>query len=210
MPDRHGARASAPAELLRTKLRPPRLPVALVPRPGLIERLEAGLGRRLTLVAAPAGFGKSTLVAGWLALRAERIQPSAGGGLAGWVALEPTDNDPVRFWNYFLTVCRGFQPSLGKAALASLRAAQPPAFEALLTPFLNELAGLPAQHVLVLEDYHAITASDVHESLAFLLDHLPPTLHLVIVSRAALTAGPLARPRRIERAHSRRPALFVR
>jgi LuxR family maltose regulon positive regulatory protein len=187
MPDSPRVR-SAPAELLRTKLAPPRLPSALVGRPWLVERLEAGLARKLTLVVAPAGSGKSTLVAAWLAERAKR---SAGGALpgppagppAGWVSLEAGDNDPVRFWNYFLTVCRGFQPSLGKAALAALRAAQPPALDALLTPFLNELARLPGPHVLVLEDYHAITAPAIHESLAFVLDHLPPTLHLVLISR---------------------------
>jgi LuxR family transcriptional regulator, maltose regulon positive regulatory protein len=183
MPDRPPAR-SAPAELLRTKLAPPRLPSLLVPRQALLDRLEAGLARKLTLVVAPAGFGKSTLVPAWLAARGGPA-PSPAGAPAGWVSLEAGDNDPVRFWNYFFIVCRGFQPSLGKAALSALRAAQAPALEALLTPFLNELARLaPAgRRLLVLEDYHAISTPAIHESLAFLIDHLPPTLHLVLISR---------------------------
>src|SRR5580765_8369000 len=103
MPDRPPAR-SVPAELLRTKLTPPRLPAGLVPRAALLARLEAGLARKLTLVVAPAGFGKSTLVAGWLAVHS---------GPTGWVSLEAGDNDPVRFWNYVFTVCREFDPALG-------------------------------------------------------------------------------------------------
>src|SRR5664279_2575772 len=105
MPDRPSGR-SAPAELLATKLAPPRLPTRLVARQPLFNRLEAGLARKLTLVVAPAGFGKSTLVAAWLAGRSDPAGPPAG-----WVSLEAGDNDPVRFWNYFLTVCRGFQPA---------------------------------------------------------------------------------------------------
>src|ERR1700687_4685694 len=108
MPDTPPAR---PAELLRTKLAPPRLPSALVPRQGLLERLEVGLARKLTLVVAPAGFGKSTLVAGWLGARR---------GPSGGVSLEAGDNDPVRFWNYCLTVCRGFQPTLAHASTGGL------------------------------------------------------------------------------------------
>ena len=181
MPDHPPSRSSAPKELLRTKLAPPRLPAGLVPRQRLIEQLEAGLARKLTLVAAPAGFGKSTLVAGW-------IQPHS----FGWLSLEPGDNDPVRFWSYLLTVCRGFQPALGKAALAALRAAQPPALESVLTPFINELARLPGRRVLVLEDYQALTDLAIHQSLAFLVDHLPPSLHLVLISRE-LPPLPLAR-----------------
>src|SRR5579859_3707494 len=181
MPDHPPSRSSAPKELLRTKLAPPRLPAGLVPRQRLIEQLEAGLARKLTLVAAPAGFGKSTLVAGW-------IQPHS----FGWLSLEPGDNDPVRFWSYLLTVCRGFQPALGKAALAALRAAQPPALESVLTPFINELARLPGRRVLVLEDYQALTDPAIHQSLAFLVDHLPPSLHLVLISRE-LPPLPLAR-----------------
>src|SRR5215472_15763756 len=98
---------SAPAQLLAAKLAPPRLPAALVPRQRLLDRLEAGLARPISLVAAPAGFGKSTLVAEWLAARGPR-EPAA------WVSLEPGDDDPVRFWSYVLTACRAFQPSLGK------------------------------------------------------------------------------------------------
>src|SRR5215831_15470683 len=101
---------SAPAQLLAAKLAPPRLPAALVPRQRLLDRLEAGLARSISLVAAPAGFGKSTLVAEWLANR--------DGAPAAWVSLEPGDDDPVRFWSYVLTVCRAFQPALGKSALA--------------------------------------------------------------------------------------------
>ncbi len=167
-------------QLLRTKLAPPRLPSALVSRPSLLARLDAGTATKLTLISAPGGYGKTTLVAQWLATRREP---------AAWVALDPSDDDPVRFWTYVITACRAFDPGLGKSALADLRTSKTPSFEPLLTTFINELAALPAPGILVIEDYHVITSSQIHASVAFLLDHLPDTLHLVLMTRSEPPLG---------------------
>ncbi len=173
------------ADLLSTKLNAPRLQAALVSRPALIARLAAGLARKVTLISAPAGSGKTTLIGEWLA---QQTQPVA------WVALDAGDNDPVRFWRYIITACRAFEAGLGRSALAALRAAQVASLENVLTSFINELAQLPARHVLILEDYHVITSSEVHASLAFLIDHLPAALHVIIITRTE-PALPLARLR---------------
>ncbi len=171
--------------LLRTKLAPPRLPAALVSRPSLLARLDQGLAARLTLLSAPAGYGKTTLVAQWFATRHE---PTA------WVSLDPGDDDPVRFWTYTITACQVFDSRLGQSALAALRTFPQLPLESVLTGFINELAALPAPGILVLEDYHVITSPQIHTSVAFLLDHLPDTLHLVLMTRTEPPLG-LARLR---------------
>jgi LuxR family maltose regulon positive regulatory protein len=173
------------ADLLYTKLAPPRPQPALMSRPVLIDRLAAGLARKVTLISAPAGSGKTTLIGEWLA---RQTRPVA------WVALDAGDNDPVRFWRYVITACRVFNAALGRSALAALRASQISSLEHVLTPFINELAQLSDQHVLILEDYHAITSSDVNASLTFFLDHLPLTLHPVLLTRSEPDL-PLARLR---------------
>ncbi len=170
-----GTRQTDKQGLLSTKLIPPRLPSSLVPRPALLARLDAGLDRKVTLISAPPGAGKTTLVSEWLATR--QSVP------VGWVSLDASDNDPVRFWRYAITACETFEAPLGRSALAALRASQPPGFETILTPFINELAQLQHRCVLVLEDYHLITASEIHAALSFLIDHLPPTLHIVLMTR---------------------------
>ncbi|MFL5802752.1 MAG: LuxR C-terminal-related transcriptional regulator [Roseiflexaceae bacterium] len=109
-----------------------------------------------------------------------------------WVSLDTNDNDPVRFWRYLLSACRAWDPTLGKASLAALRMAQQPSIETLLTPFINELARLPSRHILVIEDYHNITVPEVHTALAFLVEHLPSTVHLMLTTRSN-PALPLAR-----------------
>ena len=171
--------------LIRTKLAPPRLHGAFCPRAALLARLETGLVRKVTLVSAPVGSGKSTLVADWW---------SSHQAVAAWIALDGGDNDPVRFWRYLLTACAKFDPALGKAGLATLATAQQPPFTDLLTTFINELAQLAHRYALVLEDYHVIVEPDVHASLAFLIDHLPDTLHLILITRSEPEL-PLARLR---------------
>jgi LuxR family maltose regulon positive regulatory protein len=167
------------SDLLRTKLAPPRLRAALVARESLLARLDAGLERSLTLLSAPAGSGKTTLVSAWMAERVARhdLPPLA------WVSLDAGDNDPVRFWRYLITACQEFDTGIGRAALALLQAPQQPV-ERALTALINDLAQLPGKHILVLEDYHLISAPQVHDSLTFLLDHLPATLHVLLMSRS--------------------------
>lgn len=174
--------------LLETKLYLPRARRGLVPRPRLRERLDRGAETKLTLVSAPAGFGKTTLLAEWLAAI------SAGEPSAAWLSLDQGDNQSATFWAYFIAALQTVTPGVGAGALALLRSPQPPPIEALLTTLLNEISALPRDVVLVLDDYHVVEARDVQDGMAFLLDHLPPPLHLVIASRAD-PALPLARLR---------------
>jgi LuxR family maltose regulon positive regulatory protein len=178
-----------PAPLLETKLYVPRSRRDLVPRPRLSERLDRGTASKLTLVSAPAGFGKTTLVTAWLA--AGPAAP-ANERLAAWLSLDRADNDPVSFWTYVIAALRTVASGVGESALTLLQAAQPPSIETVLTALLNDLGATAGDIVLVLDDYHVIDASDVQSGMAFLLDHLPPWLHVVIASRAD-PAVPLAR-----------------
>jgi LuxR family maltose regulon positive regulatory protein len=167
-----------PAPLLETKFYIPRSRRGLVPRPRLSERLDRGTASRLTLVSAPAGFGKTTLLTGWLAER------PAGGRLVAWLSLDRADNDPVSFWTYVIAALRTVASGVGETARTLLQAPQPPPLETVLTALLNDLGASADDIVLVLDDYHVIDASDVQDEMAFLLDHLPPWLHVVIASRA--------------------------
>jgi len=171
----------APAQalhLLTTKLYVPPPRPQLVPRPRLLARLEAALSGKLTLLSAPAGFGKTTLLSAWRATAACRAVPLA------WVSLDVADSEPLRFWSYVITALDMIQPDIGAPALALLQAPQPAPIEAVLTPLLNALGTLRTDAVLVLDDYHLIDAQPIHTALTFLLDHLPPLLHLVITTRA--------------------------
>ncbi|HLB48337.1 MAG TPA: LuxR C-terminal-related transcriptional regulator [Anaerolineales bacterium] len=170
--------------VLATKLYiPPPRPKA-VPRPRLIERLNEGLpsGRKLTLISAPAGFGKTTLVSEWVA-GCER--PVA------WLSLDEGDNDLTRFLTYLvaalqtlaLSEVEGIATNIGEGVLAALQSPQPPSTESILTALLNEIATIPDNFVLVLDDYHVIDSKSVDNALTFLLEHLPPQMHLVIATR---------------------------
>ena len=161
--------------LVKTKLHVPHVRAGFVPRDELVERLAGGADRRLTLVCAPAGWGKSVLLAQWHAV--ER-RPFA------WLSLDPSDDDPIRFWSYVIAALRTVAPGLGGAALAMLPNAGPGVTEIVLPRLIDELAELPEPVVLVLDDYHLISDEIVHASVAFLLAHLPPTLQLVLASRA--------------------------
>jgi LuxR family maltose regulon positive regulatory protein len=141
-------------------------------------RLDQGVERTLTLVAAPAGFGKTTLLAEWLAAG------SAGGRPAAWVSLDAGDNDPARFWAYVLTALQTVQPGIGATALSLLHSPQPPSVAAVVTTLINELDALEDDIALILDDLHVIEAQPVYDVLAFLLDHLPPRLRLVVATRA--------------------------
>lgn len=184
------AQALSVAPLLTTKLYIPHGRAALVPRPRLSARLDAGLGGRLTLVSAPAGFGKTTLLAEWIRELAQR----PGAPAVGWLSLDEGDSDPARFWSYTIAALQAARPEVGRAALALLHAPQPPQISTIVTTLINEVAGVPGRVVVVLDDYHLIDSPAVHDGLAFLLDHLPPQLHLVVAGRADLPL-PLARLR---------------
>jgi LuxR family maltose regulon positive regulatory protein len=164
--------------LLETKLHLPRRRGGLVARPRLSERLSRGVESALTLVSAPAGFGKSTLLAESLAAVA------VDGRSAAWLSLDRGDNDPMVFWTYVVAALRTATPGVGGSALALLQAPQPPPIDAVLTTLLNDLGALERDVVLVLDDYHVIESREVQDAMAFLLEHVPPQLHLVIASRA--------------------------
>ena len=161
-------------KLLHTKLMAPRLPPTVITRGDLLRRLDDSLTKKLTLVTAPTGFGKTTLVSQWIA---ERKVPSA------WVTLDGNDNDPVRFWTYTITALRTLDAALGRTALSALMTAQPAGIQSVLTALINDLTQLSADITLVLEDYHAITSSEIKSSVAFLLQHLPASFHLILISR---------------------------
>jgi LuxR family maltose regulon positive regulatory protein len=143
------------------------------------------------LISAPAGFGKTTLLTEWLA--AGPAGP-ADERLAAWLSLDRADNDPASFWTYVIAALQTVAPGVGESALTLLRAPQPPPIETVLTVLLNDLGAITGDIVLVLDDYHVIDARDVQDAMAFLLDHLPPRLHVVIASRTD-PALPLARLR---------------
>ncbi len=161
---------------LATKLHIPRPRPHLVLRPHLVEQLQQGMERALTLVSAPAGFGKTTLLAQWLA---------ESDTSAAWVSLGPEDNDPTSFLSYLIAALQTLDAQLGTTALALLRTPQPPSPEAVLTLLTNDLAGREeGDFTLVLDDYHVITAESIQRGMTFLLEHLPPQLHLILASRA--------------------------
>ena len=166
--------------LLTTKLFVPPPRPDLVPRPHLIQRLDAGLrlGHRLTLASAPTGFGKTTLLSDWLG---QVDRP------ATWLSLDDGDNDPARFLAYLLAALQRIDPTLGQTSQAILQTPQEPPFEPLLTGLVNDIAETPEPFILVLDDYHVIESPPIHKVVSFLLDHLPSSeqgMHLVIATRA--------------------------
>ena len=161
--------------VIATKLFAPSPRHEPVSRPRLYARLRHGLGLPLTLVVAPAGWGKSTLVSGWL--RREDIT-------TGWVSLDPGDDDVKRFWRYLLLAAGRVDEQLGAAALRRLDAAGSDVLRDVLPVFVNEVAAFPGDVVIVLDDYHLVTKPQVHESIATLLDRCPPQLHLIVSTRS--------------------------
>ena len=181
-----GVAASEWDALLATKLHVPGPRPGFVARPRLTEALGEGLARELVLVCAPAGFGKTALLADWV---------RSGDRQVAWLSLDAGDNDPVRFWRHVLAALDRARPGIGER-VAPLLGQPRSSFEGLVTALINELAARPAEDevLLVLDDYHLVDAQQVHESLAFLLEHLPPGLRLVVASRSDPPL-PLARPR---------------
>ena len=160
--------------ILATKLYVPRLQPRVVLRSRLVARLDEGLQRGLTLISAPAGFGKTTLLGEWLA---------AVPRPAAWVSLDEGDSDPARFLAYLIAALRTVAADIGEDLLGALESPQPPPAGALLTALLNEIDATEDDFVLVLDDYHAIDSAAVDEAVAFVVEHLPPRMHLVIATR---------------------------
>jgi LuxR family maltose regulon positive regulatory protein len=172
--------------LLDSKTRVPGGRPGTVPRPRLTGRLAAAPRSALTVLSASAGFGKTTLLTEWLA-----TLPVQGPGVA-WLSLDARDDDPSRFWTYVVAAHRTVHPDVGTAALDLLESAPPD--EVFLTELLNDLSDLPRDLLLVLDDYHLVEARGVHDGMAFLLEHRPPQLHLVLATRTDPPLG-LARLR---------------
>jgi LuxR family maltose regulon positive regulatory protein len=174
-----------PTALLATKLYAPAPRAELVPRSHLIDRLSSGLwqngafARRLTLISAPAGFGKTTLVAEWQ----HSLPATTPAFTFTWLSLDEQDNDPARFLVYLLAALQRIDPAIGGAALAMMQAAPPPPPEPLLSSLINDLATASRPSVLVLDDYHLIQAPPIHGQLSFLLEHQPPQVHVVLITR---------------------------
>jgi LuxR family maltose regulon positive regulatory protein len=167
-----------PEPLLLTKLFVPRPRSKIVLRPSLIERLDAGLAAggtpAVALISAPAGFGKTTLVSEWLTGCDQKV---------AWLSLDEGDSDPTRFLTYLVAALQTIVADLGERLQAALQSPQPPATEAILTRLLNEIATIPGDIILVLDDYHVLDSKPVDQALTFLIEHLPPQMHLVIASR---------------------------
>jgi len=169
------------APVLATKLfMPPPRPHAVL-RPHLIERLNEGRGRgrALTLVSAPAGFGKSTLLSAWID-QSVRLDPKLR---VAWLSLDEGDNEPSRFLLYLAAALHGAEPSCGADGMAALQSPQPPSAESVLTDLINEIDGTTGDILLVLDDYHAVHSPQVDKALAFLLEYLPEHMRLVITTR---------------------------
>ena len=166
-------------QLLATKFFIPSFSHALILRPRLLELLtKKSLECKLTLVSAPAGFGKTTLLSNWIhSLPAERPR-------VAWVSLDEGDNEPVLFWRYVLTVLDRAQPGLCAELVAYLDTQQAPPLRSVLQALINRLAGQAEQFLLILDDYHLLTEQAIHTSLTYLLEHLPPQLHLLLATRA--------------------------
>src|SRR5919202_5080487 len=174
--------------VLETKLYVPKPRRGVVPRARLRERLDRAADVQLTLVSAPAGFGKTTLLADWLATI------KVDGRAVAWLSLDQGDNHPTSFWTYVAAALQKVAPGAGQNAISLLESPQPPPIETVLATLLNDLSNVSIDLVMVLDDYHLVDASELRAGMAFFIDHLPPQLHLVIASRAD-PALPLARLR---------------
>jgi LuxR family maltose regulon positive regulatory protein len=167
--------AAQPFTLLRTKLHQPQIRPEWVRRPRLEKRLKRGLDRKVTLVSAPAGFGKSSLVASSL---------SESDRLATWLSLDEGDNDPVRFWSYVIAAIQSVEQDVGNEAKQIIASPQLRRTDPVIISLLNDVSELSHDLVLVLDDYHVVEAKQVHDGLSYLLDHQPANLHIVLVTRA--------------------------
>lgn len=176
-----------PSPLIATKLHIPQPHPDSILRPKLFELLEQGLTVPLILVSAPPGFGKSMLLAGWIHSRPTGLQTA-------WLSLDDNDNEPGFIWQYLIAALQNLYGQIGKTAQEMLAAAAPPDMQSILATLINEMTGLNSPLLIVLDDYHLIKSPTIHEQVRFLLDHLPPNVHLAILTREDPPLG-LARRR---------------
>jgi LuxR family maltose regulon positive regulatory protein len=162
------------APVLATKLFIPPLRRDLVLRQRLIDQLNVGVQQKLTLISAPAGFGKTTLVSEWTTICGQQV---------AWLSLDEGDNDPTRFLTYLVTVLQMIAANIGADVLLMLQSSQPSQIESILTALLNEIATIPSNFIIILDDYHMIESKAVDNALIFLVEYLPPQMHLVIATR---------------------------
>ena len=174
MPLEGGKRLPSTNQLLLTKLHIPAAKADLIPRSHLLARLDEGMSRKLILLSAPAGSGKTTLLSQWIA---NLMAPVA------WISLDEGDNDLARLLTYLAAGLRRISDEIGSDMLARLRATKPTSDEELLTSLVNDVTRLDQEFVLVLDDYNVIDQSRIHQAMAFLIDNLPASVHLVIASR---------------------------
>jgi LuxR family maltose regulon positive regulatory protein len=160
--------------LLRTKLYVPAVRPELVPRPHLVDRLNEGLSRKLILIAAPAGYGKTTLLSSWVA---------GCGQPVAWLSLDDHDNEAARFLAYLIAAIQTVEADLGQDILSALQSPQSSTIENWLPVLVNQLDTVARPFVLVLDDYHLITEPAIHQAIVFLLEHQPAQLHLAIATR---------------------------
>src|SRR5215472_4782225 len=164
--------------LLTTKLSVPPARSNIVARPRLTQLMHVAIRGPLTLLVAPAGWGKTTLLQAWYA------EADRGAWSLAWVSLDAGDNDPIRFWTYVITALNTLHPGVGETALALLYASPPPPIENVLVCLLNALGELPTETMLVLDDYHFIEAQPIHDALTYLVEYLPANVHLILASRS--------------------------
>jgi len=163
-----------PTPILAAKFYIPAPHTDLVSRPRLIRKLSEGLTSPLTLISAPAGFGKTTLLSEWIA---------AYQGPAAWLSLDEGDNAPARFWSHLIAALQTFAPNIGAWAMGTLQSSQSPSIESILESLLNEIVSIPDDFILVLDDYHAVDSKQIDHALTFLIERLPPQIHLIIATR---------------------------
>lgn len=162
--------------ILETKLNRPHLPKRLVSRPDLIKRLSSGLSRKLTVISAPAGYGKTTLLCQWIG---QINRPAA------WYSIDKTDNDKVHFFTYLISAIQKIHPGVGHDSLRLFQAqSKMPSMEYILGILINDISSIKDDFLLVIDDYHLIDSKDVHNNFFYLLEHLPPRMHVVIATRS--------------------------
>jgi LuxR family maltose regulon positive regulatory protein len=162
-------------QLLATKLFVPDAPPGLVCRPRLMENLQTAFSRRLVLVSAPPGFGKTTVVSQW-------VHQNRAKARTAWLSLDEGDNDVLRFWDYFVAGVQQLVPGAGEATLPMLRSAEPTT-DTALNALINDVADVKDHVTIVLDDFHVITAEPVYSTLTYVIEHLPPNMHIVISTR---------------------------